>query len=75
VSDTNAIALEAAMKKSLVRRFSADELKALADVWSSPAGNSAMKKWGAYGADLLPVVNELSQKAMAKNNHGASEEK
>jgi hypothetical protein len=55
-----------AMKESMVKTFTADELKALADFYNSPVGKSAMKKMGPYMADLMPVMQTEIQKAMTK---------
>ena len=49
--------------------FTTDELKALADFYGSPVGKSAMKKFGAYMADIMPVVQAEIMKAAAKMNH------
>ena len=57
-------ALSKAMKDSLVKHFTAEELKALADFYSSPIGKSAMSKMGDYQADLAPVIQAQVMKAM-----------
>jgi hypothetical protein len=67
------VALEKAMRKSLVKHFTADELRALADFYSSPVGKSAMKKFGAYMADVMPAVQVEMMKARAKANRQAAE--
>ena len=59
-------AVEKAMKKSLIKHFSADELKALADFYGSPVGKSAMKKFGPYMADVMPAIQTEMMKAHAK---------
>ncbi len=41
------------MEEALVKHFSADELEAMADFYSSPIGKSAMKKFPAYYADFI----------------------
>jgi hypothetical protein len=61
-------ALTKAMKDAMVKNFTADELKALADFYGSPVGKSAMKKFGSYMADVMPVVQAELMKAMAKTN-------
>lgn len=45
-----------AMKEAMVKHFTADELKALADFYGSTVGQSAMKKFGAYMSDAMPAV-------------------
>ncbi len=45
-----------AMHKEMVKEFTADELKALADFFGSPAGNSAMAKMGLYMSHVVPVA-------------------
>ena len=57
-------ALSKAMKDSLVKHFTAEELKALADFYGSPVGKSAMSKMGDYTADLMPVIQAQVMKAM-----------
>ncbi len=57
-------ALTKAMNDSLVKNFTAEELKALADFYSSPVGKSAMSKMGAYMADMMPVVQAQMMKAI-----------
>ena len=50
--------LEAATRASLVRHFTVDELNAMAEFYSSPHGARAMRKFGAYMADVMPAVQE-----------------
>jgi hypothetical protein len=44
------------MKDSMIKHFTANELKALADFYGSPVGKSAMLKFGAYMADAMPAI-------------------
>jgi hypothetical protein len=62
-------ALSKAMIDAMVKNFTTDELKALADFYGSPVGKSAMQKFGAYMADIMPVVQAEIMKAAAKMNH------
>lgn len=66
-------AFSEAMKKSLIKVFTANELKALADFYSTPEGKSSMKKMGVYMADLMPEIQTLMQKAMQGLDEPASE--
>ena len=66
-------AVEKAMKKSLIKHFTADELKALADFYGSPVGKSAMKKFGPYMADVMPAIQTEMMKAHAKVQHKEAE--
>ena len=50
--------LEAATRASLVRHFTVDELNAMAEFYSSPHGASAIWKFRAYMADVMPAVQE-----------------
>ena len=50
--------LEEATRASLIRHFTVDELNAMAEFYSSPHGASAMRKFGAYMADVMPAVQE-----------------
>ncbi|HSI12681.1 MAG TPA: DUF2059 domain-containing protein [Chthoniobacter sp.] len=62
VSKVDMDALTKAMVDSMVKHFSTEELKALADFYGSPVGKSAMSKFGDYMAELMPTL----QKEMAK---------
>jgi hypothetical protein len=62
-------ALSKAMVDAMVKNFTTEELKALADFYGSPVGKSAMQKFGAYMADIMPVVQAEIMKAAAKMNH------
>jgi hypothetical protein len=60
-------ALEKAMKAAMVKHLTVEELKALADFYSTPVGKSAMKKMsGEYLADLMPIIQAEVMKAQAK---------
>ena len=61
--DVNALA--DLMRASMVKNFTADELKALADFYGSPIGKSAMSKMGQYMADAMPRMIAEMQKAQA----------
>ena len=62
-------ALSKAMIDAMVKNFTTDELKALADFYGSPIGKSAMQKFGAYMADIMPVLQAEIMKAAAKMGH------
>jgi hypothetical protein len=50
------------MRTAMIKNFTADELKALADFYGSPVGKSAMAKMGTYMADAMgPMMNELKR--------------
>lgn len=59
-------ALTAGMRKSMITHFTADELKALADFYGSAIGRSAMKKFGVYMADAMPLIQVEVGKAIEK---------
>ncbi len=61
-------ALTKAMRDSLVRTFTVDELAALADFYGSVVGKSAMKKFGTYMADVMPALQGEMVKVTAKIN-------
>jgi hypothetical protein len=54
------------MTDAMVKHFTTEELKALADFYGSPVGKSAMQKFGAYMADLMPTMQAEIMKAQAK---------
>jgi hypothetical protein len=62
------VALTKAMIDAMVKDFTTDELKALADFYGSPVGKSAMQKFGTYMADIMPVMQAEIIKASAKLN-------
>jgi hypothetical protein len=62
-------ALSKAMTDAMVKNFTTEELKALADFYGSPVGKSAMQKFGAYMADIMPVVQAEIMKAASKMEH------
>jgi hypothetical protein len=66
--DLDIAALSKAMTDAMVKHFTTDELKALADFYGSPIGKSAMHKMGAYVADLMPAIQAEMIKAQAKLN-------
>src|SRR5438132_4395398 len=61
-------ALTKAMSDAMVKHFTTEELKALADFYGSPVGKSAMQKFGAYMADIMPTLEAEIVKAQAKLN-------
>jgi hypothetical protein len=64
-------ALEKVMKGVAVKHFTADELSALADFCGSPAGKSALKKFGPYMGDLMPAIKAETLKAAKKGRKAA----
>lgn len=50
--------LERAALASMAKHFTVDELNALADFYGSKEGRSAMKKFGAYMGDVMPVIQQ-----------------
>jgi hypothetical protein len=63
-------AVTKAMTDAMVRHFTTEELKALADFYGSPVGKSAMQKFGAYMADLMPIMQAEMMKAQAQATRG-----
>ncbi len=59
-------ALTKAMIDTMEKHFTTEELKALADFYGSPAGKSAVRKLGAFTADLEPAIEAETMKAEAK---------
>ena len=54
------------MTDAMVKNFTTEELKALADFYGSPVGKSAMQKFGAYMADIMSLVQAEIIKAAGK---------
>jgi hypothetical protein len=67
-------ALTKAMIDAMVKDFTTDELKALADFYGSPVGKSAMQKFGTYMADIMPALQAEIMKAQAKLNQSLPNE-
>lgn len=62
----NIAVITKAIKDALVKHFTADELKALANFYNSPVGKSAMKKFSLYMADVMPVIQSEIIKAQTE---------
>ena len=58
--------LSDAMKASMVKAFTAEELSALADFYDLPIAKSAMQKMGVYMADVMPTVQSEVMRALAE---------
>ena len=58
--------LRKTMVEAMVKHFTADELKALADFYGSPIGKSAMKKFGPYMAEVMPKFQADVTKAFTQ---------
>ena len=63
------------MKQAMIKNYTADELKALADFYGSPAGRSATKKQGSYMVDVMPRIQEEVVKAVSKASDAAQQKK
>jgi len=66
ISQLDFDALKQAITNLVIKHFTAEEIKAMADFYGSPAGKSAMSKFRDYMADLMPVVQSEIAKAQAK---------
>jgi hypothetical protein len=65
-SQLDVAALTKAMMDAMVKHFTTEELKALADFYGSPVGQSAMRKFGDYMADVMPAIQTEMMKAQSK---------
>jgi hypothetical protein len=54
------------MKELLIKTFSAGELKALADLYSTPEGRSALEKLQTYQATTSGLMNRAMRSAIEK---------
>jgi len=50
--------VEAAIKTTLVKHFTAGEIEALADFYRRPEGQSIMYKFAGYAAEVMPPIEE-----------------
>lgn len=66
-------AVSKTVREAMIRHFTAEELKALADFYGSDVGRSAMQKFGVYMADVMPYVQAEMMRAMNKTNRELSE--
>jgi len=57
-------ALERMARESMVKTFTADELNALADFYGSRHGQSAVKKFGVYMAQVTPAIQAEVQRGL-----------
>jgi hypothetical protein len=64
--DVNIAAINSAAQTALVKVFTADELKALADFYSAPLTKSAMAKMSAYMGQVMPAIMQEVQAAAQK---------
>lgn len=64
--------LTKAMKESLVKVFTAEEIKALADFHGSPTGKSATRKMSLYMAEMMPAIQTEMKKAWEKTQAAAA---
>lgn len=60
-------ALTNVMSAALVKHFTAEELSALADFYSTPPAKSAMKKLGSYMAEVMPYMQKELTEAIQKS--------
>jgi hypothetical protein len=64
----------AAIKAAMVKTFTADELKALADFYGSDVGKSAMAKMGTYMSEVMPATMNEVQSALVKAKEEAHQQ-
>ena len=62
--------LERMSKVAMAKHFTADEINALADFYSSTHGASAMSKFGVYMADVMPHLMQEIQRAVQELQSG-----
>jgi len=56
--------LEKTCRQAMVKIFTTDELNALADFYGSKNGSSAMRKFGAYMAEVMPAIQTEVQRGV-----------
>src|SRR5262245_16457852 len=68
--------LKEGMLRAMTKNFTTRELNALADFYGSPEGQSAVKKLGAYMADVMPLIQaEMAHALEASRAEQAREPK
>jgi hypothetical protein len=58
--------IKTAAQAGLVKVFTADELKALADFYSAPLAKAAMAKMGTYMSEVVPAIEKEVDAATEK---------
>jgi Uncharacterized protein conserved in bacteria (DUF2059) len=58
--------IEKIARRAMLKTFTAQELNALADFYSSPHGASTMKKFGVYMGDVMPSLMQEIQRAVTE---------
>lgn len=58
--------IEKIARRAMLKTFTAEELNALADFYSSPHGASTMKKFGVYMGDVMPSLMQEIQRAVTE---------
>ncbi len=56
--------IDAIARQAMLKTFTTNELNALADFYSSQYGSSAMGKFGAYTAEIMPPLMQEIQRAV-----------
>ncbi len=64
--NVNAAVLERAALTSMVHHFTVSELNAMTNFYGSKEGKSIMAKFGTYMADIMPTIQQESEKAKVK---------
>ncbi|MFT5286034.1 MAG: hypothetical protein ACI8TQ_002202 [Planctomycetota bacterium] len=54
------------MRASVVKNFTAEEIRVLADFYESPVGKSVMQKMGPYMQDAMPGIMKIMMEAMSE---------
>ena len=56
--------IKESMLLAMVKHFTADELNALADFYSTPEGQAVLRKMGSYMGDLMPIIQAEAEHAL-----------
>lgn len=56
--------IDRAIVSSMVKHFTLSEIDALTDFYGSPEGRSIMDKFGLYMADVMPIIEQESLRAV-----------
>ena len=66
--------IDQSIKAAMMRHFTAEELEALTDFYSRPVAESAMKKFGLYMANVMPVIEAEMMRAVGQLQKAKAEE-
>lgn len=56
--------VEKVSQEAMIKIFTADEINAMADYYGSKSGSSAMRKFGAYMGQVMPIIQAEARRTI-----------